>query len=105
MTVADRIRSDKSAVQAGTSDSLQYHVAAADVSLVFRGLPSYSEIVNTLLAWNRASDSYKAERLAAQLAKRPRTKLELSEVHRLEEVRRHTTHTLNGLIDRLPRGL
>ena len=105
MTVIDRIRADHLAVQAGASQTTQESVAAADAHLAHAGVPTYSELVATLLTWNRTSDAYKAVRHAAHLGKRVRTAFEQSEVCRLEGTRRDTTHAVNNLIDRLPRGL
>ena len=105
MTVADRIHADHHALLSGPSSAVQHAAQIADNNLNHAGVPSYSELVNALLDWNRASDQYKAERQTAQRAQRPRTPLELSVVHRLEEARRDTTRAVNALVDRLPRGL
>ena len=105
MNVIDRIQADQLAIKAGVNNPLWAAVAAADVSLRDAGEPTYSELVTTLLHWNRTSDQCKSVGHAAHRERRARTPGELIEVRRLEEERRAATRAINNLIDRLPRGL
>jgi len=105
MTVIDRIRADHLATQAASSSTAIEAIAAADAYLNNVSAPTYSELVATLLHWNRTSDQCKSVGHAAHRERRARTPGELIEVRRLEDERRAATRAVNNLIGRLPRGL
>ena len=105
MNTINRIQSDRLAIQVGANKLSWAAIAVADVSLRDAGEPTYSEVVSTLLHWNRTSAQYKSVSHVAHRERRARTPGELIEVRRLEEERRAATRAVNNLIDRLPRGL
>lgn len=105
MTVIDRIHSDRQLSSAVQTPSALQAVAQADAHLNNTALPGYSELVNTLLAWNRASDHCKAVSQDPLRKGQARTPADRAEVARLEQGQRDAAHRLNQLIDRLPRGL
>lgn len=105
MTIIERIAADQQAIQAGVSQQETQAIVAANIAIHGTKLPSYSELVNTVLTWHRTSDQCKAVRHAAHLERRKRTEAEVQEVRHMEEKRRASTHLLNNLIDRLPRGI
>lgn len=104
MNVIDRIQADARLIAAGQPKNHADNVVFVNGYLAIDGLPTYSDLVNTLLAWNRASDLCKSVSQSGAPA-RLRTAADRAEVSRLEEAKRDSAHRLNALIDRLPRGI
>jgi len=105
MNVQDRIASDQHRIEVGQGNITLDHVEDADLALQAVWLPTYTQVVNTLLAWHRASDQCKAagQDLGAQNhPRRPGARLAMAE---LELAKKDAIHRLNELIDHLPRGI